>query len=754
MTLTRTFLGWRREGLSAALEGEPPAGTLRAPLPATVALRNSSRSQRVPIELAGPADVVGLDPHAIVRTEPHDGAADFEPSYFPYVEVRQSDLPWRFTPVGPHEEPLRDPEHPRAQAQPHQSLRPWLALAAVPVDAATVTPAAPGRLPLLSCPTDELPNAGEVWAWVHVQVATADGEDPADFVTDPAHAIARLICPRRLSPATRYLGCLVPTFAAGRLGTGPPADDPLAPAWGPASEATLPIYFSYSFTTGGEGSFETLARRLRPRPAPAGAYGREIATDAPGWGVPHVAGASTRMQGALRALAQPGAPGDEIAPDAQLAGAIGRAISASAGAVALRPPIYGQDFAGAPTAVDSSDAGWLTELNTDARRRIAAGTAAWAMAVEQEDLSDRAWQQLAEHGLRPATTADLQLAAELSAVLVDRHGSTPGAVASAALARLARPGGPLSPTGEGAASLSERIGAAWRGGALRASAPAARPQAFTPTFDEPAYTYLRAIAPEWLLPAGADIPEDSIVVLRTNPAFAEAFLVGLNHALARELAWRRYPLEPTATMFRRFWGASPNAPDTELEPMAEWQAHSGLGSHSPSADQLVLLVRGQLLRRFPTAVVYLSKAAPDGSEAHLRPTLTATLAPGTTLFGFPLTPDEVLRDDAGAAGWSIVIQESIDHARFGCDDPKQNGTTEPPDAWQDLDWSHPQLRDARHVPIAGPLAGVTRPLTKGPSPVSVPSATWGLNAGHLAAITQQPAFRIRIPVRLWMTAAA
>lgn len=751
MTLTRTFFAWHRSGLAAALADAPPPGASRAAVPATVRLRGSAQAAVVPIELSGPGDVAGLDPREVRRTEPRDGSADFEPSYFPYVELLSTDLPWRFSPAGPRSEPLPDPESPGATARTRRSVLPWLALVVVASEHAAISSPAPGRLPVLTCPAGELPSPAEAWAWAHVQVATADGQDPAQALGDPSRAVARLLCARRLEEGTRYVGCLVPTFASGRMGAADGSVDPLAPAWGDGPAATLPVYFSYGFTTGADGSFETLARRLRPRPAPEGATGRTIATDAAGWGVPDVAGSSTRMQGALRPLgdsADPAAAKDEPPPDPALAAELAAAISATGTGVQLRPPIYGQDYAGGATSLASDAPGWLAELNLDPRRRLAAGLAAWAVAVDQEDLSDRAWQQLAAAGMRPTTAADPALASELSGALIERGAAAGAGLLAPPLARMVRPGGPLAQRGLPAAGKAGRPAEA--GIAVAAATTSVGP--FTPTFDEPAYIYLRGVAPEWLLPGNEDVPDDSIIVLRTNPAFTEAFLAGLNHALSRELEWRRYPLEPTGTLFRRFWSASPAATDSALPPLADWPAGSELGSHTPDADQLVLLVRGELLRRFPTAAVYLSRTGPDGSEVHLRPTLAATLSPGTTFLGFPLTPAQALGPPADGAGpWSIVIQEAVDHARFGCDDAPSGGAGAPLAGWQDLDWSHPHLRDATHLPVAGPLDGLSRALTAAPSPVPVPTATWGLDAGHLAAILQQPAFRIRIPLALWLS---
>lgn len=752
MGVTRTFLGWHRSGLTAALTGAPQAGARRAAVPTQVRLRDSARSTVVPIELAGPGDVVGLDPREVRRTEPRDGATDFEPSYFPYVELHSTDLPWRFSPFGPTAQPLPDPAHPASAPPSRRLLRPWLALVVVPAEEAEMTPAAPGRLPVLACDAEQLPPAGEAWAWAHVQVTTVDGQEPTEVLGDPTRSVARLVCPRRLEAGVRYVGCLVPTFAAGRqaLGIGATGADPLAAAWGADQRAELPVYFSYSFTTGAQGSFETLARRLRPCPAPAGSAGRVLTANAPGWGVAPATRPPTRMQGALRPLAGggPGDPADEPAPDPDLATALAAAVSASGQGVQLRPPLYGQDYAGGASALPAVAAtGWLTQLNTDPRRRVAAGLAAWAVAVEQEDLTDRAWQQLARVGLGQATAGDPALATALSTSLLGRQ-DVPAASVPAVLRRMTRSGGPLSPTGTAVVALATRPRPAHA--AVAAAVPGR--DRFAPSFDEPAYTHLRAVAPEWLLPGIDEVSDDSIVALRTNPMFTEAFLVGLNHALARELVWRRYPLEATGTMFRRFWATAPAA-DTALPPIADWPAESDLGAHSPTADQLVLLVRGGLLRRYPTAAVYLSGPRADGTEVQLAPNLAATLGPGTSFFGFPLTPEEALHpttaDPGTPTSWSVVLQEAVDHARFGCDDPSE-GAASQLGGWQDLDWGHPHLHERTHVSVTGPLAGASLPLTTAPSPVPVPTATWGLDAGHLAAILQRPAFRIRIPVSLWL----
>src|SRR5690242_13707424 len=234
MTVTRTFLAWQRVGLAAALTGAPTAGAARASIPLEVRLHGTDRSAEVPVQMLGPGDVAAVDPGQIRRAEPYDGCADFESAYLPYVELVDADLPWRFSPVGAVTTPLPDPEHPGAAPAVQQYVKPWMALVAVPADAAQITPPAQaGALPVLTCDGGQLPDPAETWAWAHVNVSSTDGQDVGSALTDPTRSCARLLCPRLLAPGTAYLACVVPTVAAG-LHPGsapPPGTDPLAPAW-------------------------------------------------------------------------------------------------------------------------------------------------------------------------------------------------------------------------------------------------------------------------------------------------------------------------------------------------------------------------------------------------------------------------------------------------------------------------------------------------------------------------------------------
>jgi len=751
----RTFLPWYRLGFATALTGAPPAGTARAAVPVGVRLRGETARGRiaVPLALAGPGDVVGLDPREILRTEPFDGCADFEPSYFPYVELASPDLPWRFSPEGPASSPLPDPAGGNGGGV-QQRVRPWLALVVVPVDRATFEAAPTGGSAVLRCEAGQLPDPGEAWAWAHVQVTHDPSQPLPEALATPGAARARLLCPRRLEPGVRYHAALVPTFAAGRAALlPPPAPEPLAPAWGRTGEVELPCYLHWTFRTGPEGSFEALVRRLRPRSVPSGAGGRTLATGAPGWGAHATdADATVVMQGALRPVGVAEPPLD----DAVLAESLRTAVSRTGADLELRPPLYGQDYQRGVAALPPGSNGWIAELNTDPRRRVAAGLAAWAVAVDQEDLVDAAWQQLAADRAAGGgrRQVDRPLADAVTDSLSQRHQAGPvGPPAVGALARQLRAGGPLAVNAPGPDVTAEVIAEVTAVG--DAADQAADPQpddrapadGFAPHYDQPAYELLRSLGPEWLLPAVGDMPVDSVALAQTNGAFVESYLLGLNHALARELVWRRFPLRSDGTFFDRFWASNGDAPGAVLPPVATWGADDTLGSHSTSEDQLVLVVRGVLLQRFPTAAVYLSRTDGTDAEQQLLPSFSGRIAADCVFLGFPLTVDAALAAGTnGASGWSIVVQEGLGHARFGLDDPPVDGSTRVLTSWQDLDSAHPQVAGHTHVPVAGPLAGVRRPVAPG----ATATATWGLDAAQQAVIVQQPAFRVRIPVDLWL----
>jgi hypothetical protein len=179
---------------------------------------------------------------------------------------------------------------------------------------------------------------------------------------------------------------------------------------------------------------------------------------------------------------------------------------------------------------------------------------------------------------------------------------------------------------------------------------------FAPRFDAPMSRSLVELGQHWLLPGLDGVPADTALGLRTNGEFVEAFMVGLNHELGRELLWREYPTPMTATFFDRFWDAAvdPEAPP-DVAPLDSW-ADRALGAPTVVEDRFVLLLRSELIKRFPDALVSATKPGPPVET--LLPVFRGSMDPDISYFGFSVPL-------ADADDWSIVIAEQPGAPRFG-----------------------------------------------------------------------------------------
>jgi hypothetical protein len=148
------------------------------------------------------------------------------------------------------------------------------------------------------------------------------------------------------------------------------------------------------------------------------------------------------------------------------------------------------------------------------------------------------------------------------------------------------------------------------------------------------------------------VPPNTVFPLETNSVFVEAYMVGLNTEMGRELLWRGYPADLSATYFDRFWDATSSpgrSPD--IDAIASW-GDRALGAGSGDED-FVMLVRSELLRRYPDAIIYATRAGEDRY-----PIFTGGFAPDVRYVGFDIGVHEI-------GAWSIVIMEHPSAPRFG-----------------------------------------------------------------------------------------
>ena len=118
------------------------------------------------------------------------------------------------------------------------------------------------------------------------------------------------------------------------------------------------------------------------------------------------------------------------------------------------------------------------------------------------------------------------------------------------------------------------------------------------------------------MPGVDDLPQDLIMLVQVNQFFIDAVMAGANFEMNRELLWRGFPTDLRGTPFQRFWGrVGLNAEGrldllNDMEPMHRWLSQPlGLRTdeNMQDPDRIALLVRGQLLRRYPNTAVYAWK---------------------------------------------------------------------------------------------------------------------------------------------------
>ncbi len=342
-----------------------------------------------------------------------------------------------------------------------------------------------------------------------------------------------------------------------------------------------------------------------------------------------------------------------------------------------------------------------------------------------------------------------------------------------------------------------------------------------PSFDLPMYKPLADYSAELFLPNINFIDQNSISILETNQKFIEAYMVGLNHEFARELMWREYPTDQRGSYFRQFWetngfmDVSTINRDTlearyakvfdekriyipelvefkeklsdqtivldeaflreahrlilkeelkDIKPLHYWSQTSRLGGHDyrelpgDNEEEVVLVIRGELLKKYPTAVIYAHRAAwqdedrnpieyeqdekgnliivekdniDNTKERTLYPINTqqsanppngliksplyeAKVDPDIYFFGFDLTVPEAKGGDGSNPiddpGWFFVIKERPGEPRFGLD-IGEGGNVEANkiELWNDLSWGDitPAVANGGYLQITNATPSIT-----------------------------------------------
>jgi hypothetical protein len=485
---TYSFLPWLRAGVAntiATADGDP-AVKARASVHFALTLSGdpvhggAELTQDVAHDVAlyGPGDIVGIDPRAIVRTEPRPWVTNFESNFLAAIDFYDEDFPWRYTPAAPGGAGLK--------------LRPWIALVALTEQEFTDGKNVANRpLPYVTVANANVfPPAADLWAWAHVHVNQQVGANPGDVVSSDMNAVlphvetilranpdagySRIMCPRRLADDTGYHAFLVPVFETGRLaglGLLPPSADVNATtsAWATYNakpEATnYPIYHRWYFRTGSHGDFEYLVRLLKPQPVDHRVGSRDMDVQDPGSNIPGITDPALhgilKLGGALRvpdadlsaaelADRQTYEKWDQPYPDefqrklaafvdlpddyaaqppaaANAASGLGPGVDDDPDPL-ITAPLYGRWHALTQRLLTNRDGtpaanadNWVHELNLDPRFRVAAGFGTDVVETNAESYMNAAWQQIGDVLAANQRIRRLQLAKEVSSRWYDRH---------------------------------------------------------------------------------------------------------------------------------------------------------------------------------------------------------------------------------------------------------------------------------------------------------------------------------------------
>jgi hypothetical protein len=296
-----------------------------------------------------------------------------------------------------------------------------------------------------------------------------------------------------------------------------------------------------------------------------------------------------------------------------------------------------------------------------------------------------------------------------------------------------------------------------------------------PRFDDATYELLKKISEEYVIPNLSKIGNNTITLLEVNWYFVESFLVGLNHEMARELLWRRYFTDQRGSYFRLFWDArvipgslEPNGKVKEtaldIHPIHGWKLGgelTPLGGNRPKGRpdvrNLVLVIRGDLLRRYPNTQVYAARAVPnpqprkefdkwnrrpeeDNDGDVLHPMLFAKFDPDIYCYGFNLQREQAMGKpvpETSDLGWYFALAERYGEPRFGLDAGPLTVLT--PTKADELNWGH-IAADPDNLIAIDPL--VNKP-TK-PDLITSPGrkAIWGNDSADLASILLREPSRV------------
>lgn len=255
-----------------------------------------------------------------------------------------------------------------------------------------------------------------------------------------------------------------------------------------------------------------------------------------------------------------------------------------------------------------------------------------------------------------------------------------------------------------------------------------------PKIDEAMYCGLAELSKDYVLPGLEYIENNGVTLCEENRRFIEAHLVGLNHEMGRELVWRNFPTDQRGTVFSFFWDpAVAKNPPPDVKEIHRWQ--NQLEANKDNIGQganLVLVIKGDLIRRYPSTIIYALRIMPRGNywakaypnnnppmtaDQLIDPIFRAQVGVDVLCVGFPFSLPKV-HGPTRDGEYYFILQENQDLPRFGLDVAGSkrivaSGCQTPQIDLNDLRWSDVALDGAGYITNfdQAPLAATGKPTT-------------------------------------------
>lgn len=275
-----------------------------------------------------------------------------------------------------------------------------------------------------------------------------------------------------------------------------------------------------------------------------------------------------------------------------------------------------------------------------------------------------------------------------------------------------------------------------------------------PIINAPLSIPLYEKSPDFIVPNLADVlKNNSTTVFETNNKALEAFMVGANVEMAKELLWRGYPTDQRGTYFRNFWCNS-NPDIKEIHQWIDGNNLSELGANKvdgSSTNCLIIAIRGDLLTKFPNPIVFMKKAnnstgplTPSTLASDVKlPSFYARFGSDTLFVGFNDMTVDLALNDLGGKGWFFTIKETPTGMRFGLDefDASINFSNNLIN-WNYLNWGNlSNINQAKLIELTGNIVPNNQNY----------GAYWKKSSADMASILYKAQSEIAIHAKLLLT---